>query len=155
MRLSIPRCRHPGLVSIIVLLMVACAFNQPGKERRIDSLSIKVNGYSIAGLQYVKGTYIRRISSGYILRYSCRTIGVPGRQCKCADVERNIRESTIIRLLAEIKTLEDEGERARCCDHSWTEIEVIYPNKSSRKITVAFEPLKVEEILNICRGDFY
>ncbi len=136
----------------MVLLLVACAFNQPGKERAVESLSLKVMGYSFAGLRYIKEVYITHTSSGYILRYYCRTKGVSGKLCECAEVEKEVKKSTVTRLLAELKTLEDEGERAKCCDHPWTEIEIIYPDESRRKLTVAFEPVKIEEIFNICSG---
>lgn len=131
--------------------MAACAFNQPGKERGIESLSVKVTGYSVAGLQYVKEAYITRTSSGYILRYYCRTKGVTGKQCECTEMEKEIKENMITRFLTELKTLEDEGERAKCCDHPWTEIELVYPDER-RKLTVAFEPVKIEELFNICSG---
>jgi len=149
---SVHRWRHTGLISGIILLMVACASNHPGRERGVESLSVKVTGYSIAGLQYVKEAYITRTSSGYILRYYCRTKWVSGKLCECAEVEKEVKESTVTRLLAELKTLDDEGERAKCCDHPWTEIELIYPDESRRKLTVAFDPVKIEEIFNICSG---
>jgi len=140
------------LIATLLLIALASQITKRGEELDLESAYIKVVGQSFIGLQYTKEITLYRTDSGFHLIYRCKAKkGFEG-LCKHRQVEKQVETDRVKEFLEKVQSLEDEGERAKCCDHSWTEIELTYVNGTVRKLTVAFEPLKVEEIFGIFKS---
>jgi hypothetical protein len=116
----------------------AKAHESNGSESpKIESVVVKVVGESIRGVQYYKRLVLNYSDSKYILTYSCEAMSV---RCKCRKVEGKQVEANVAEEFQRvIGSLEDGGKLARCCDHPYTEIEIVFSDKSKKKITVGFD----------------
>ena len=115
-------------------------------------ISITVVGQSFVGLQYVRKAELILTDSEYRVTYTCRVSEGFEYHCPCRRVEKRMESKELKRLFNALMGLVDEGKKATCCDHPWTEVEILYSDGSGKKLTVAFEPIEVEELLVIeCR----
>ena len=140
-----------ALFSVLMFASFSLAGQAYGEEKgsKLTSLSIKVVGMSLFGRWYEKRAALKRTASGYALECTCWSLRE--KQCGCSHhVKREINESEVTKLLKVLAPLRDEGKKATCCDHPWTEIELEYLSQPRQKKTVGFDLLELEEIFNLC-----
>ena len=106
--------------------------NQNREGKKIRSVLLKTIGSTRGGIQYRKEFTLTNTNSKYTLAYSC-----VGWKCGCKKAEKDLEPGIAEEFLKNVETLKDQGESANCCDHAWTEINLSYSDRSSRKITVA------------------
>lgn len=106
--------------------------SQLSESKKIKSVLLKNVGNTRGGIQYRKEFTLTNRDSKYTLAYSC-----VGRRCDCRKAEREVEPGIAEEFLRDVGTLKDLGESARCCDHPWTEIKLIYLDGSSKTLTVA------------------
>lgn len=128
---------------VIVLLLAGNYARAQGRESnssesdKIKSLILNIVGESRLGVQYYKRLVLNYSDSKYILTYSCQAMSV---RCKCRKVEgKQVDANVAEEFLRVIGSLEDGGKLAGCCDHPYTEIEIVFSDKSKKKITVGFD----------------
>ena len=104
---------------------------------KIESMVVNILGESRVGVQYSKRLILNYSDSKYTLTYSCQAMSV---RCKCRKVEgKQVEANVAEEFLRIIESLEDGGKLAACCDHPYTEIEIVCSDKSKKKITVGFD----------------
>jgi hypothetical protein len=122
--------------------------SEPGKEKMesltLKSASIEVTYMTFLGRMGGKKVSLNYAGSGYTIKYSCYSMGTGFKW-----IEREVEHENMEHFLEVIESFKDGGRKAKCCDHPWTEIELIYFDGSSKNIAVAFEPVRIEEIFNI------
>lgn len=137
---------------VFLSLFLALAGERAQGDQKVSdlgSLSIEVAGVTFVGTSYWKSARFERAGSDYSLAYTCWSPRAG--ECTCPRMTRKIQASEVARVLEFISSLEDGGERARCCDHPWTEIQLTYSAEPrQRKMTLPFDLLRVEEIFNLC-----
>ncbi len=112
-----------------------------------QQVELKVVGESVMGLVYSKELNLVLKDHSYILSYSCRS--TIREYCVCRGFEGTISPTELEEFFTLIASLRDEGERAMCCDHPWTELRIVHPDGREKRIITAFEPIKVEQTLKI------
>ncbi|MEN2975093.1 MAG: hypothetical protein ABDH32_05895 [Candidatus Caldarchaeales archaeon] len=136
-------------ILLIILTGAILIFGYMYRHEGVRSINLKVIGESFIGLQYVKEAILTYEDGVYHLKYSCSSREGYEELCKYRGFEGVVREDQANKFLEMVKSLKDEGEQAKCCDHPWTEIEITYMDGRIEKIIVAFEPIKIEEIFDI------
>jgi len=111
------------------------------------SSHIMVYGNNYVGMLYTKEVNITHNENGYFMTYSCENSS-DFNQCGCKNVRKNINETTLESYLNFVNTLVNEGEDAKCCDHPWTEIEIIYKD-GSKKSFILSDSMDIETIFSI------
>lgn len=117
------------------------------EQRELLSSNILIYGESFIGVQYTKEINITLNENGYFMTYICENSS-DFKRCDCKKVEKNINETTIESYLNYVNTLVDEGEGAKCCDHPWTEMEIIYKDES-KNYFILHNAIDIETILGI------
>ncbi len=121
--------------------------NQKKESKKIKSVLLKTVADTRLGIQYRKEFNLTNTDSKYTLAYSC-----VGRRCDCRKAEREVEQGIAEEFLRNVETLKDEGERARP-HRTWTEINLLYSDLSSRKITIAdFNAAVGAKLFNIACG---
>src|SRR5438105_11863826 len=128
---------------VVVLLLAGNYAQAQGQESKsnespkIESVVVNILGESRVGVQYSKRLVLNYSDSNYTLTYSCQAMSV---RCKCRKVEgKQVEANVADEFLRIIESLEDGGKLAACCDHPYTEIEIVCSDKSKKKITVGFD----------------
>jgi len=131
--------------SVLVALGFACS-----ETSTLRSARVHVEGKSIMGLQYRKDANLVRASDrDYWVHYVCEARPGFEDRCPCREVVRRVAASVVEEFVRQVQALRDEGEAARCCDHPWTEIELVFADGRRERRTVAFEPIAVETVLGL------
>jgi len=117
------------------------------EERELLSSHILIYGESYIGPLYTKEVNITIGENGYFITYICENSS-DLTQCDCKKVEKNINETIIESYLNYVNSLVDEGEGAKCCDHPWTEIKIIYKDGSEKSFILS-NSIDIETILGI------
>jgi len=136
--------RRKSCRPLVIVLLVTGNFAQvQGQESKsnespkIESMVVNILGESRVGVQYSKRLVLNYSDSKYTLTYSCQGMSV---RCKCRNVEEKQIELDVAEQFVKIiGSLEDGGKLATCCDHPYTEIDIILSDKSKKKITVGFD----------------
>ncbi len=135
-----------GVGSALGVLGWACSETSPN----LRSARVHVEGESIMGVQYRKDVALGKATGrDYWVRYVC--VPRPGFEdrCPCREVVQRVDAAVVEEFLRQVQTLRDEGEAARCCDHPWTEFELVFADGRTERRTVAFEPVAVEAVLRL------
>ncbi|MCS7312861.1 MAG: hypothetical protein NZ742_08115 [Acidobacteria bacterium] len=111
---------------------------------------VHVEGESIMGVQYRKDATLEKATDGdYWVRYTCVPQAGFEDRCPCREVVRRVAASVVEEFVRQVLALQDEGESAKCCDHPWTEIELVFGDDWTERRTVAFEPIAIETVLSL------
>jgi len=133
---------------LIVIITSGCLENNKEcNTQEILSSHIIIYGESFAGPLYTKEVNITLNEDQYFMTYLCKNFSYLY-TCDCKNVEKNINETTIKTYSNFINTIIDEGESAKCCDHPWTELEIIYKD-GSKKFFILSHEIDLENIFNI------
>jgi len=117
------------------------------EQRELLSSHILIYGESYIGPLYTKEVNITIGENGYFMTYTCENSS-DLTQCDCKKVEKNINETIIESYLNYVNTLVDEGEGAKCCDHPWTEMKIIYKDGSEKSFILPNQ-IDIETIFGI------
>jgi hypothetical protein len=142
--------RIVGVGSLLGSLGFACS-----ETSTLRSARVHVEGELIMGLQYRKDVNLVRASDqDYWVHYVCEARSGFEGQCPCREAVRRVAASVVEEFVRQVQALRDEGEAARCCDHPWTEVELVFADDRHERRTVAFEPITVETVLGLeCSGN--
>ncbi len=107
-----------------------------------ESISIKVVMMSNFGNRGDVKVDLNLAPSGYMFHST-----------RCSKGDKKIENREVEKLVELISTLRDDGEKATCCDHPWTEINLNYSSPPShKKIMVGYDLLELKEIFNLCES---
>lgn len=135
-----------GIGGVLGVLGFACS----EAASTLRSGRVHVEGESIIGLHYRKDVTIVRTTDGdYWVHYVCEPRAGFEDRCPCREVVRRVGASVVEEFVRQVQALRDEGESAKCCDHPWTEFELVFADGHTERRTVAFEPIAVETILRL------
>jgi len=132
--------------SVLGVLGFACS----EAASSLRSGRVHVEGESIMGVQYRKDVTLVKTKDGdYWVRYVCTPRPGFEDRCPCREVVRRVAADVVEAFIQQVLALRDEGEAARCCDHPWTEVELVFTDDRTERRTVAFEPITVETALGL------
>jgi len=101
-----------------------------------ESISIRVVMMSYFGNRGEVRVELNLAPSGYMFHST-----------RCSKDDKKIENREIEKLVEFIFTLRDDGKKATCCDHPWTEINLNYSSPPShKKIMVGYDLLDLTEI---------
>ena len=139
---------------IIILILITAAFAgtafiwKNNQSNKIESININVYGQSIIAEMYNKALSIVNKNNEYHLTYICNT-KEPGKFCNCSNFEKTVSNEELTKFIKEVENLKDEGEKAKCCDHPWTEITIKYMSSKEKLLTFSMEPIDIEKTFSI------
>jgi hypothetical protein len=136
------------LILIIVILTGTVFILKSILNNNVSAINISVFGQSIIGEKFTKTLSIINTNNVYYLSYACET-KEPEKFCNCDKFEKILSNEEVEKFIKEVENLKDEGEKAKCCDHPWTEITLKYAFSREKSLTVSMEPIDIEKIFNI------
>lgn len=146
------------VITLVIIGVILAVYLQQGlKQQGTDdvgqiqgliSAHIKIYGNTFVAMEYTKEINITFSVNGYVMTYLCENYS-DFDHCNCLIVEKSINKTSIEAFLGIVDTLVDEGEEAKCCDHPWTELELIYDDGTSKIFLLSFDPIDAETMFNI------
>lgn len=144
-----------GIIVLLVFVGLSGCIQEKGKDEKskflgLKSASLKVIGESFIGLQFKEELNLTYTElDGFVIQYTCNNTYGYKPHCNCKTLEKHVDNNTVEKFLDAINALKDGGDNAKCCDHPWTEIELIYANGNNKSIVVANEPIDIEIMFSI------
>jgi len=137
-----------ALILIIVVIGAIAFILKSVQNNEVIAININVYGQSIIGEKYTKALSIINTNNVYHLTYACES-KEPEKFCKCNYFEKILTNEEFENFIKEVENLKDEGEKAKCCDHPWTEIKLKYSSLKEKLIIVSMEPIDIEKTFSI------